>query len=124
MSITQYLENDTELDNIINNLRLYIKKTGKLIIADVIDSNTSAIRDAISLLLQCTKKGRPLVFVKFITYLMFSEYRKLSKSVKLLKLSEQSIRQIAEKNGLDCQKVNGLTLHRSRTNYILTPKGN
>lgn len=122
LSITQYLENETELDAIINNLRSYIKKTGKLIIADVIDSDTSAVRDAISLLLHCTKSGQPVVFFKFIIYLMFSDYRRLSKEVKLLKLSEQSIRQIAERNMMDWSKINDLTIHPSRTNYILTPK--
>jgi 2-polyprenyl-3-methyl-5-hydroxy-6-metoxy-1,4-benzoquinol methylase len=122
LSITQYFENETELDNIINSLRSHMKKRGKLIIADVIDPNSSAIKDAVSLLLHCIKKGRSVVFFKFISYLMFSDYRKLSKSVKLLQLSEQSVRQIAEKNTLSCQKVNGLTLHPSRYNYILTPK--
>ena len=124
LSVTQYFEDETELDTVVNMLHPFLKKEGKLILADVVDPNTSAVRDALSLLIHCTKNKQPLVFCKFILYLIFSDYRKLSKSVKLLKLSEQSIKQIANRNMLDYAKINGLTLHPSRCNYVLTPKNN
>lgn len=122
LSVTQYFEDETELGIVVNMLYPFLKKEGKLILADVVDPNTSAVRDALSLLIHCTKNKQPIVFFKFIIYLIFSDYRKFSKNVKLLKLSEQAIKQIANQNMLDCAKINDLTLHPSRCNYVLTPK--
>lgn len=120
LSITQYLEDETELYNISNMLCPFLNADGRLIIADVIDPNCSPIRDALSLLIQCIKRNQLTAFIKFISYLIFSDYRKLSNEVKLLTLSENSIRQIAERLNLDYKKINGLTLHPSRSNYVLT----
>ncbi len=122
LSVTQYFEDETELDIVVNMLYPFLKKEGKLILADVVDPNTSAVKDALSLLIHCIKRNRLFAFIKFILYLMFSDYRKISKDVNLLTLSEQSIRQIANRNMLDYAKINGLTLHPSRCNYVLTPK--
>ncbi|MFN0189378.1 MAG: class I SAM-dependent methyltransferase [Bacteroidia bacterium] len=122
LSITQYFEDETEIQNIIKMLYPFLKDNGKLIIADVIDPNSSSMQDALSLLIQCIKRKQLTAFLKFISYLLFSDYRKLSKDVKLLKLSENLIKQIAGGLNLDYNKVNGLTLHRSRTNYVLTKK--
>jgi 2-polyprenyl-3-methyl-5-hydroxy-6-metoxy-1,4-benzoquinol methylase len=122
LSITQYLEDETDLYNISSMLRPFLKEEGRLIIADVIDPNSSSLQDALSLLIHCIKKEQLTAFIRFVSYLIFSDYRKLSKEVKLLKLSENSIRQLAERLNLDYQKINGLTLHPSRFNYVLTKK--
>jgi hypothetical protein len=59
-------------------------------------------------------------FIKFIAYLLFSDYRKISKQASLLKISEQMVNRIAAVNTLRVEKVSGLTIHASRTNYVLT----
>ena len=123
LSITQYFDNVTVLDTVVKMLVRYLSENGKIIVADVSDENTSSYRDALSLLFQCIKNGKPLAFFKFIFYLLFSSYNKLSKKEKLLKLSEQSIGQLAADNSLSYKKVEGLTIHASRTNYVLS-KGN
>lgn len=122
LSIAQYFVNVEAVENVIRMLRFYLKENGMIIIADVIDQNTSSFRDAGSLLLHCVKKGKVMVFFRFIFYLLFSNYRKLSSKVKLLRLSEQSIGQIADNNLLSYTKINGLTIHSSRTSYVLTKK--
>ncbi|MBO9203664.1 MULTISPECIES: class I SAM-dependent methyltransferase [Niastella] len=120
LSIIQYFKSSNDLDEVIDLLRGYLKASGKLIIADVLDENTSSIKDAFSLLMHCIRKGRIGAFVGFISYLMFSDYRKISKQNKLLLFSEETIRAIAASNGLRCEKVNGLTLQKSRSNYVLS----
>ncbi len=122
LSIIQYFKSATDLDNVLGMLRSYLKPQGKLIIADVLDENTSSLKDAFSLFVHCIKKGRIGAFVGFISYLLFSDYRKISKQNKLLLVSEQTIRDIAARYGLHCEKVSGLTLQKSRSNYILSLK--
>lgn len=120
LSIIQYFKSANDLDEVIGMLRNYLKPQGKLIIADVLDENTSSMKDAFSLLMHCIKKGRIGAFVGFISYLLFSDYRKISKENKLLLVSEPTIRAIATRLELHCEKVNGLTLQKSRSNYILS----
>lgn len=124
LSISQYFDSEVELEKVIRMLLSHLDGNGKIILADVIDPKTSSLKDAISLMLHCFKKGQIIAFIKFMLYLIFSNYRKLSRRVKLLTLSQQSIRQIAYKNLLDCEKVNGLTIHSSRTSYVLSKKNN
>jgi 2-polyprenyl-3-methyl-5-hydroxy-6-metoxy-1,4-benzoquinol methylase len=123
LSIIQYFKSTNDLDEVTGLLRAYLKPQGKLIIADVLDENTSSLKDAFSLLVHCIKKGRIRAFVGFISYLLFSDYRKISKQNKLLLVSEQTIRTIATRHGLQCKKVNGLTLQSSRSNYVLSHTG-
>jgi 2-polyprenyl-3-methyl-5-hydroxy-6-metoxy-1,4-benzoquinol methylase len=121
-SVVQYLKTAGEFEDIIKMLRLYLKNQGKIIVADVIDEKTSSFRDTVPLFFHCFKIGKIAVFVRFIFYVLFSDYRKVSKNVKLLELPEESIRAIAENNLLDCEKMGGLTLHPTRWNYILSKK--
>lgn len=120
LSVSQYLENVGALEELIRLLRTYLKEKGRLIVADVLDENTSSARDAFALFMHCIKKGRIGAFVGFISYLVFSSYRTISKQNKLLQVPEQAIRDMAKRNGLHCEKVKGLTLQVSRSNYILS----
>jgi 2-polyprenyl-3-methyl-5-hydroxy-6-metoxy-1,4-benzoquinol methylase len=120
LSIVQYFENTKEVETVLRTLLPYLKKSGKLIIADVIDQKSSAIRDAIALFFQCAREGKILDFFRFITYLVFSNYSRISREARLLKLSEEAIHKMARENLLNYRQVKGLTIHPSRTNYILT----
>jgi 2-polyprenyl-3-methyl-5-hydroxy-6-metoxy-1,4-benzoquinol methylase len=123
LSVAQYFKNTGELEELIRMLRFYMKENGKIIVADVIDENTSSIRDALSLLLHYIKIGKVLTFFRFMFYLMFSNYRKISGKMPLLKIPEQSIRNIAANNSLNYEKVKGLTIQPTRSNYIFSNKG-
>ena len=122
LSISQYLKSVVELEEIIKMLLFYLKDEGKIIIADVIDHHTSSISDAGSLFFHCMKKNELMAFFRFISYLFFSNYRKISMNSHLLKISEQSIHQIAKDNFLNFENIKGLTIHSSRTSYILSKK--
>jgi 2-polyprenyl-3-methyl-5-hydroxy-6-metoxy-1,4-benzoquinol methylase len=123
LSVAQYFKNTGELEELIRMLRFYMKENGKIIVADVIDENTSSIRDALSLLLHYIKIGKVPTFFRFMFYLMFSNYRKISGKIPLLQIPEQAVRDIAASNELNYEKVKGLTIQPTRSNYIFSNKG-
>ncbi|MCS3795376.1 class I SAM-dependent methyltransferase [Niastella sp. OAS944] len=120
LSVTQYLKSVSELEDIIKLLSVYMKEQGMIIVSDVLDENTNNKKDVLTLLIHCIKKGRIGAFIGFIYYLLFSDYRTISKQVKLLRVSEQAMRDLATRNNLSCEKVHGLTLQKTRSNYILS----
>jgi 2-polyprenyl-3-methyl-5-hydroxy-6-metoxy-1,4-benzoquinol methylase len=120
LSVAQYLKSTGDLEDIVRLLSTCMKPEGMIIVADVLDENTSSIKDAFSLFTHCIRKGRLGAFAGFISYLMFSNYRTVSKQAKLLHVPEQAMRDLAGRNKLSCEKVHGLTLQKSRSNYILS----
>ena len=120
LSISQYLESVEALENIIRLLKPYLNDNGKIIIADVVDPKTSALRDLIAIKFQCIKSGKLTAFIRFFFYLLFSNYRHLSRNVRLLHISEENMKHIAGKTLLRCEKADRLTLHPTRTNYCLS----
>jgi 2-polyprenyl-3-methyl-5-hydroxy-6-metoxy-1,4-benzoquinol methylase len=120
LSVAQYLKAIGDLEDIIKLLSSYLKPKGMIIVADVLDENTSSMKDAFSLFTHCIRKGRIGAFAGFISYLVFSDYRTVSKQTKLLLVSEQAMRELAGRNKLSCEKVHGLTIQKSRSNYILS----
>ena len=123
LSIVQYFKNVSTLESVISMLRTFLKEDGKIIIADVIDQNTSAIKDATVLFFHCVRRGKIIAFFRFIFYLLASDYRSLNRNINLLQVPESSMYHIAKSNSLYCKKISGLTLHPSRANYILKKEG-
>jgi 2-polyprenyl-3-methyl-5-hydroxy-6-metoxy-1,4-benzoquinol methylase len=124
LSITQYLKDVAELESIIRMLYTYTSANGRIIIADVVDPKTSSIKDALALLFYCIKKGKVKAYTMFMLHLLFSNYRTTSMDNKLLQISPEVLCQIAKKNFLECNSIEGLTPHPTRANYILTKKTN
>jgi 2-polyprenyl-3-methyl-5-hydroxy-6-metoxy-1,4-benzoquinol methylase len=122
LSVAQYLKSTAELEAVVKMLRIYLKPEGKLVLADLIDGNTSSVKDALSLLFHYIKIGRVFTFIRFMWYLLFSNYRKVSGKMPLLLVPEQAIRDIAVNNNLTYEKINGLTIQKTRCNYVLSPK--
>jgi 2-polyprenyl-3-methyl-5-hydroxy-6-metoxy-1,4-benzoquinol methylase len=120
LSISQYFKNFEELESVIQMLGKFTDDQGKIVLADVVDPNSSGIRDAIALLYHCVLEGKVKSFFTFIFYLLSSNYRNLSRNIKLLEISKDTIDQIAHSNRLTVQKMEGLTIHSSRTNYVFT----
>jgi 2-polyprenyl-3-methyl-5-hydroxy-6-metoxy-1,4-benzoquinol methylase len=118
LSVVQYLNSTDDLNRIIQLLLSYLEKDGQILIADVIDSTTSSARDAWALFKYCLQKGKLGAFTGFMAYLLFSDYRQLSKKMQLLQISEQAMQAIAANNGLQCRQVPGLTVHPTRKNYV------
>jgi 2-polyprenyl-3-methyl-5-hydroxy-6-metoxy-1,4-benzoquinol methylase len=120
LSIAQYFKDPSTLGQVVQMLSSFLAPAGRIIIADVLDEKTSAASDALSLLRHCIMRGQVIRFVRFILYLLFSDYRSISKNTQLLQVSEATMQSIAAQHGLRCEKVNGLTIHTTRTNYVLS----
>ncbi|MEO8473599.1 MAG: class I SAM-dependent methyltransferase [Chryseolinea sp.] len=120
LSILQYFNSANDIESLLSFLKNYLTPSGKIILADVVSDANSPFRDTWSLLKQSLLRGKIVAFVRFILYLIFSPYRKISDQQKLLVLSEKTIADLANKVGLRMNIVQGMTIHPSRTNYVLT----
>jgi hypothetical protein len=101
-------------------LKTYLSDEGKIIVADVVDPRTSALRDLIAIKLECIRSGKLIAFARFFFYLLFSNYRQLSTNVKLLRISEEDMQLIAINTRLHCERAPKLTVHPTRTNYVFS----
>lgn len=122
LSIAQYFENTDELERVITLLGERCESHGKIIIADIIDENTSTSRDAIGLLSHCIRNGKLIAFLRFMLFVTSSSYAKVHKHTQLLNVPESFIRDMCSRKSLVYEKVSGLTIHPSRTNYILSKR--
>lgn len=122
LSIVQYFNAVGDISSLVAILRPMLKPGGRLVIADVLDANTSGLRDAWAAFAACIARGRALSFVRFISYLLWSDYRAVSKAQKLLLVSTDDMQQIATSNNMTCEAVPGMTVHPTRANYIFTLK--
>ena len=78
------------------------------------------MRDVVALFVHCLKNGKVIAFFRFILYLVFSDYNALRKEVPLLRVSQQSINQIANNNSLFCKQMKAFTIHTTRKSYVLS----
>jgi 2-polyprenyl-3-methyl-5-hydroxy-6-metoxy-1,4-benzoquinol methylase len=122
LSISQYFPDVQSFSLVIDMLSGYLTNGGRIIVADVIDEKTSSYRDALALLYQCLKRGKVISFTRFVLYVLFSSYSETSKKAKLLTISYQEVNAVAAGCGLKCESVPGLTIHPSRSNYVLSKK--
>jgi 2-polyprenyl-3-methyl-5-hydroxy-6-metoxy-1,4-benzoquinol methylase len=120
LSISQYFPDLQSFGQVIDMLSGYMSSKGRIVVADVIDEKTSSYRDALALLYQCIKRGKIISFTRFMLYVLFSSYSQTSKRAKLLMISREAIEAVAGNCGLKCESVPGLTIHPSRSNYILS----
>lgn len=120
LSILQYFKDHDEIELLLKMLQKYIKPGGMIILADVIDERTSSIKDLISLAYRSVITGKIVSLFRFVSYLLFSNYRKISRSRPLLALPSETVQTIASRSSFSVREVDGLTIHASRTNYILT----
>lgn len=120
LSIVQYFKSAQDVEDVVKFLKDYLKPGGQLIIADVLDERTSSVRDAVGAFIQCARKGRVLAFARFILYLLGSDYRKLSAKRKLLFLSNDIMKHLAESCSLSFTVSKEMTPHPTRSNYIFS----
>jgi 2-polyprenyl-3-methyl-5-hydroxy-6-metoxy-1,4-benzoquinol methylase len=119
LSITQYLSSPSELEQIVISLKPYLTSTGSIIVADVVDEQTRSYRDALSLLVHAMKKGKLGAFMRFMHYVLRSEYARIAKTSSLQLIPETFINELSARHGLSCRREAGLTFHPTRKNYIL-----
>ena len=123
LSITQYLSAPEDLEQIIASLKPHLAKAGRIIIADVVDEHTRSYRDALSLLFHTARSGKLGAFVRFMRYVLGSEYARTAKATSLQTIPESFMHQMCIRQELTCHRQAGLTFHPTRKNYILQLKG-
>lgn len=121
LSISQYLSSPAELEEIVSVLKPHLKTSGCIVIADVIDEQTRSYRDALSLLIVAAKKGKLGGFLRFMRYVLRSEYARVAKSTRLQFISERFMFEMGNRQEMTCNKIAGLTFHPTRKNYVLRP---
>ena len=122
LSVAQYFKDEKDLRRIVRELSQHLSKNGKLILADVVDINTSTFSDLTALCKHAVQNGKSIALIKFLFYLLFSSYREISAKKKLLKIEKALVDQIAEDNTLELAEMPNLTIHISRRNYIFTKR--
>ena len=119
LSITQYLSSPHELEQIIVSLKPYLATSGSIIVADVLDEDTRSYRDALSLLVHAARNGRLGTFVRFINYVLRSEYARIAKTSSLQLIPGKFMHEMCARQDLSVRCEPGLTFHPTRKNYIL-----
>lgn len=122
LSIVQYFSSLDDIEYAVRYLKSYLKPGGKLIIADVMDEQTSSASDALGIFIQCVRQGRVFAFARFILYLMLSDYRQTSKNSQLLLVSSHFVKQMADRCSMNVEMAKDMTPHPTRKNYILSRK--
>ncbi|HTF18034.1 MAG TPA: class I SAM-dependent methyltransferase [Chryseolinea sp.] len=119
LSITQYLASPGELEKIIVSLKPFLAPSGSIIVADVVDEGTRSYRDALSLLVHAARNGKLGAFLRFMRYVLRSEYARIAKTSRLQLISENFMREMCARQGFSGRREPGLTFHPTRKNYIL-----
>lgn len=120
LSILQYYRNEQEVANLILSLKeISGKQKLSCLLADIIPVKHSTLDDIFSIIRHALKKGYTLKFIKFLTYAVLSDYRKVKKN-GLLQVDESFFRKLAEEHHLDIQIIKNLTLHTSRYSVLIT----
>ncbi|MFZ6000735.1 MAG: methyltransferase domain-containing protein [Bacteroidota bacterium] len=120
LSVAQYFESPSQLAKVVAILKPLLARDGCIVIADVVTPTTSGLRDAFALGLLCLRNGMVLSFIRFFLYLFFSRYRTASKSAQLRHYTDDEIQQIAKTLDMISIRSAMLTIHPTRSNYILS----
>lgn len=119
LSVSQYYPNKEVFGSLLKQLSGLLNNEGKIIVADVLTNRTSALKDLLAVSKRSLVSGNFINLVIFVLYLLFSSYRKVSKEKPLLLFSDVDFENWALTSRLNYEKTNRLTLHPTRTTYIL-----
>jgi 2-polyprenyl-3-methyl-5-hydroxy-6-metoxy-1,4-benzoquinol methylase len=122
LSVIQYLEHKNHFAQLVALLNKYLAEEGQIILADVVDQNNSVAMDTLSLFWSALIKRRLVLFIRFVFFVLFSKYRNISKVTGLRKFTATEVENVASNNDLTCEALPRMTIHLSRTNYVLKKK--
>jgi 2-polyprenyl-3-methyl-5-hydroxy-6-metoxy-1,4-benzoquinol methylase len=119
LSVVQYFDTADSVNKVVHLLQHLLKPSGRIIIADVYNSQTSRVRDGFAALLECIRHARGFAFLRFVLSILGREYRTIARRQPLLIVDEVMIEKIANANGLQWKKLPRMTVHPSRASYEL-----
>ncbi len=119
LSVIQYFEKKDDVIELLENCKLLLKEGGKILLADIIESEKGLWKDVISILLHSIKRGYLLSFIQFLFRATQSKYNSLRKMHALFMLSKEEIFEIAQQLKLKVTILPCITVQRSRISYCL-----
>lgn len=120
LSVVQYFTDRHKVYELLKSCKPLLGEKGKILLADVIESNDTLIKDVMNVLLNSIRKKYFTAFLRFIYQAKFSSYNEIRKKNHLLCLTEKEISEICTSLGLQYQILPGYTLHTSRVTYCIT----
>jgi SAM-dependent methyltransferase len=114
-SVLQYLD-DATLDSLIDRWREIVSPAGELMLADVITPDVGLVEDILDLLLPAWKHGFLLAALNGLAATAVSDYRRLRKSLGLVRHDPKALADRLARHGMSCVKLKkniGLNAHRS-----------
>jgi SAM-dependent methyltransferase len=104
-SLAQYLR-PSDLTKLIVLWRRLLKPDGRLILADIITPDQTAVTDATALLRFAAANGFLLDAVAGLARTFFSDYRKLRAELGLTRYAEDELLDLLGQNGFDAKRLN------------------
>ena len=120
LSVVQYFTDSHKVYELLKSCKPLLREKGKILLADVIESNDTLIKDVMSVLLNSVRKKYFTAFLRFIYQARFSSYNEIRKNNHLLCLTEKEISEMCASLGLQYRILPGYTLHTSRVTYCIT----
>jgi SAM-dependent methyltransferase len=121
-SVVQYLQ-PAELEAALRTARRLLRAEGRLIVADVIPPDASAIDDIAALLGTAARHGFLFAALGGLFATFFSDYRRLRQAVGLATYSEADFLNILGQAGLDARRrPDNFGFNRKRMTFVARPR--
>tara|TARA_Y100001968_G_scaffold272018_1_gene264011 strand:+ start:1350 stop:2054 length:705 start_codon:yes stop_codon:yes gene_type:complete len=117
-SVAQYMTKE-EINLALNNIRRILRSSGVFVIGDIINPKSTAVKDALDLLIYGLEEGFLLsaIFSLFRTY--FSSYRKIRNRNGLASYTDQEIKDKLSSHGFEAFKEpRNIGHNQSRATFI------
>lgn len=122
-SVVQYLSH-AEFENMLDMARRKLKSDGRLIVADVIPPDASAIDDVRALLSFAWQGGFLIPAFIGLVATFFSDYRKLREQLGLTRYAQQDIETLFAAHGFNAKRApNNIGHNQTRMMFVATPTG-
>ena len=120
-SVVQYLTH-AEFENMLDMARRKLKSDGRLIVADVIPPDASAIDDVRALLTFAWQGGFLIPAFIGLVATFFSDYRKLREQLGLTRYAQQDIETLFAAHGFNAKRApNNIGHNQTRMMFVATP---
>jgi cyclopropane fatty-acyl-phospholipid synthase-like methyltransferase len=120
LSVIQYFSDVTKVEDLLTEMKNLIPEKGKIILADVIQSEKNLFKDVLSNLKDSIQKKYFFSFLLFMIKARFSRYNQIRVSNHLLSVREEEIASICQKLDLQYEVMPICTLQQSRVSYCIT----
>lgn len=120
LSVVQYFSDIAKVEVLLSHCKKILAPNGKIILADVIQSEKGLLRDAFSVLIDSIQKNYFFSFLRFMYEARFSKYNELRIKHHLLNVSEEALENICKNVGLQYALMPTCTLQHSRVSYCIT----